>query len=331
MKKKFRNLIRNAYMRNFTTNTEDRYIYIDDDMMSYEQKDIFVSRVNEQLWYTIQEVNALTESNNLPYINLRRVEDDYDDRLRIVISPDDSDFKANEKRYVDRNNSHVVVMKQDSSQRKVQLGDLKGNGRAEIIADDTGRIDAIVDVFLDIAMFNSYSFLRTMNVVKRRDFNIIKNEFFAENSFNSYFEINSEDSPTYISFAFSTHITHNKLNYLSYVLTWEKFVNKYYPTEKNINLKPTEQLKKHVDYENIDNIFKTNEFWKSFSKGGYLLLRTNSRPNSEDRINNLLSIFGQPTYHIGITKIVPLQQYFSPYYKDDLKELNVSAFKIVVD
>lgn len=331
MKKKFRNVIRKAYMRNFTSFTEDRYIYIDDDIMPNEQKDSFVSKANEQLWYAIQEVNALTEFNNLPYINLRRVEDDNDDRLRIIISPDDSEYRANEKRYVNRNNSHIVVMKQLSTQRRIQLGDLEGDGRAEIIADGIGRIDAIVDVFLDIAMFNSYSYLKSMKDIERRNFNKLKYEFFTKNKLESYFDINSEDPPTYISFAFSKHITHDKLDYSGYVLCWKEFIDTFFSTKTNINLKPSEQLKKHVDYENIDKIFKTDKFWKELPKGGYFLLRINSRPNDEERINKLLSYFGQPTYHIGITKIIPIQQYFAPYYKDDLKELNISAFKIVVD
>ena len=331
MNKKFRNVKRKAFMRNFTRNTEDRYIYIDNAMMSSNQKDLFVSQVNEQLWYVIQEVNAFCANNDLPYINVRRVEDDSDDRLRVMISPNDSEFRANEKRYIDRNNSHIVVMKQISSQRIIQLGNLEGQGRAEIIADDVGSKDAIVDVFLDIAMFNSYSFLKAMGGSERRMFNKKKYEYFISNGFKSYFGIYPEDPPTYISFAFSAHVTHNKIDCLSYVLCWEEFVRKLYPTATNILLKPTEQLKKHVDYDNIDSVYKTDEFWEQFPSGGYLLLRTNRRPNRAARLNKLLYYFGQPTYHIGITKIVPLQQYYSPYCADEYKELNISAFKIIVD
>jgi hypothetical protein len=42
MSKKFKNIIRPAYMRNFTTNTIDRFIFIDIDSMSAQEKDQLV-------------------------------------------------------------------------------------------------------------------------------------------------------------------------------------------------------------------------------------------------------------------------------------------------
>lgn len=55
MSKKLRNTIRPAFMRNFTRNTLERYILLEIDDMNNIEKDKFVSKINEKLWYAIQK------------------------------------------------------------------------------------------------------------------------------------------------------------------------------------------------------------------------------------------------------------------------------------
>ncbi len=330
MSKKFRNIIRPAYMRNFTHNTIERYILMEIDDMNDVEKNQFVSKINEKLWKAIQEINLLTQYN-LPYINVRRVENSGEtDKLRIVIKPDDYDYQS-EPKFVSGKESHIILMKQLSPQRIIQLGNMNGNGQAEILADENSEIVAAVDIFLDIAMFNAFSYLKKFENKERNNFNIIKYNYFIEEKLESYFYINPNNPPSYISLAFSQHLDHDKLDYYSYILCWEDFLNKTFPKEKNKNPSPMEQLKRHADYDNIDDLYKTEEYWKKKDKGAYILLRTNKRPNTDERISKLLSYFGAPSYHIGITKVITLQEFHMPFIKKEYEELNVSAFKIVID
>lgn len=315
-------------MRNFTRNTLERYILLEIDDMNNIEKDKFVSKINEKLWYAIQKINEISEYN-LPYVIVRRVEN-LNDKLRIIIKPDDYDYNP-EPRFISGNESHVILMKQLSPQRIIQLGNMNGQGQAEILADENSEIVAAVDIFLDIAMFNSISYLEKLTDKQRNDFNQIKYEYFINEKLNSYFYINPNDPPSYISLAFSQHINHDKLDYYGYIICWNKFLKKYFPNEKNINLSPTEQLKKHEDYDNIDDEYKSEKYWENKQKGAYLLLRVNKRPNNDKRMEKILNYFGSPTYHVGLIKIITLQEYHMPYIKEDFEELVVSAFKIVVD
>lgn len=329
MSKKFRNIIRPAFMRNFTRYTIDRYILIDIETLSDNEKDKFVSDINEQLWYIIQKINELSQYN-LPYVNLRRVENFDGEKLRIIIEPNDTDNDNQE--YVIEDESHVILMTQLSPQRIIQLGYMQGNGRANILADEHSQMAATIDILLDISMFNSISYLKELdNTTKRDDINEMKFRYFIEKGLESYFYINPSDLPNYISLAFSQHISHNKFNYDGYISCWDQFLNEYFPNKKCTNISPVEQLKTHVDYKNIDDLYKTEKYWQQKAPGVYCLLRVNKRPNDESRENRILNYFGKPEYHIGLTKVIPFSEYHMPYLKKDLQELNISAFKIVVD
>lgn len=328
--KKLRNIKRLAFMRNFTNNTIERYILMEIDDMNDNEKDLFVSKINEKLWYAIQKVNEIT-NYNLPYVLVRRVESsEHNNKLRIIIKPDDYDFNP-EPRFISGKESHVILMKQLSPQRIIQLGNMDGIGKAEILADENSKIVAAIDIFLDIAMFNSISYLRKLNEEERLNFNQIKYEYYLEENLESYFYINPNDPPSYISFAFSQHKDHDELDYYGYIICWEKFLKKYYPNQVNKNPPPIEQLKKHEDFNNIDDLYKSEDFWKLKPSGAYLLLRVNKRPTDTEREEKILNYFGCSTYHIGLIKVIPLQEYHMPYIRKEFEELNVSAFKIIID
>lgn len=327
---KKRNIIRPAFMRNFTNNVIERYICIEIDDMNDNEKNSFVSKINEKLWYHIQKVNEIT-NYNLPYVLVRRVESpDHDGKLRIIIQPDDFEHEIN-PRFISGKESHVILMKQLSPQRIIQLGNMEGIGKAEILADENSKIIAAIDIFLDIAMFNSISSLKELDETARTNFNQIKYEYFLDEKLESYFYINPNDPPSYISLAFSQHKDYDKYDYYGYLICWEKFLKKYYPDCVNKNPLPTEQLRNHVDYDNIDDIYKNEDYWKQKQSGAYFLIRVNKRPNDTEREEKILNYFGYPTYRIGLTKIISLQEYHMPYIRKDFEELNVSVFKIVVD
>lgn len=330
--KKIRNTIRPAFMRNFTNNVMERYILIEIDDMNDNEKDLFVSKINERLWYNIQKVNEISEYN-LPYVLVRRVENyDTSDKLRIIIKPTDYNYNENvEPLLISGNESHIILMKQLSPQRIIQLGNMQGSGKAEILADETSKIAAAIDVFLDIAMFNSISYLKKMNDAERNKFNELKYNFYMKNNLNSYLYIDPKNPPSYMSFAFSQHNKIYDIDYYGYIICWKKFLNEYFPGETNENLSPTEQLKMHQDYGNIDDIYKSETYWKTKLKGAYFLIRTNKRLKDTGREERLAVYFNSPTYHVGLTKLITLQEYHMPYIKREFEELNVSAFKIVVD
>lgn len=328
MSKNFNNILRNAYMRNFTNYTIERFIYIDIKNMSNESKNMMVHNINERLWENVQAINLLSDFN-LPYVILRRVESSSGKQLRVIYDENDN---KNMPKYINSSNSHIIRLQRATPQRIIQLGNFSDDGRADILADSHSRISAVVDTLLDISMFHSIPCLDGLKEPLKKTFNRIKYEYFKNKGYisKSYFYVNPDDEPTYISFAFAHHVTHDKINHSEYINCWIDFFNKYYKNEDNKYLSPSEQLKNHVHYKQLPDAYKSNEFWSSYSKGSYLLLRTNKRPNNSERINKLLNYFGESTYHIGLTKIVPLQEYHINVLKDDLKELNVSAFKIVV-
>ena len=73
----------------------------------------------------------------------------------------------------------------------------------------------------------------------------------------------------------------------------------------------------------------TEVFWKKYS-GPSLLLRINSKPNTNERERILCNYFGITEFNVGEVKIVPLSEYYNPYLKQQIDELIVSAFKVIV-
>ena len=205
-------------------------------------------------------------------------------------------------------------------------------GSAKITIDKRDQISAAIDIFLDIAMFNSISFLREMTINEKQNFGKKKLQYFWDSRHfkdrEIYYHIDKNNPPEYFSFAFSARTGPKQFDCFRYVSIWDNYLRENFSELKNENINPIEQIKKHRDYDNIDARYKSNDYWKD-KKGDYLLLRINRSPNDGDREAEFITYFGTSPIHDGIIKVVSISEYFNQWLKKQIDELYISAFKIV--
>ena len=333
MGKKERNKLRLATMKNFSQYSIDRYIMIDSELMDQGNQDLFVAEINERLWKAIQETNALVEGRTLPFVKVRRVIKD-ESALRIVMNEFDSQMRLNDYEQtetIDINKlSHLINFQILEPHRRIMVGDDLINGDAKIYINENDKVGAAVDIFLDIAMFNSISFLEEMQLDEKKKFNRTKYEFYKKNDWNSYYYIDKKNPPSYFSFAYAAREDNRTIDYEKYIYYWKIFLDEYFPSQKIRNAAPEEQLLRHIDKGNIKDIYFEAEFWNKFNEGDYLFLRINNLPNNNEVKGIISNYFGVKKCHIGAVKVVPIKDYFRPFIRRQIQELNISAFKIVV-
>lgn len=333
MSKKLRNELRKATMRNFSNNTIERYIIIDNDRLTETEKDEFVKKINEELWYAIQETNAVFSDRILPYVIVRRVIKDTDDatKLRIIINDpyNERPFGAYTSSVEISNLSHLINFKTFSPGRRVVVCDELIPGDAKIIIDDDDQISAAVDIFLDVATFNSVNYLVALPLSEKQKFSSLKLEFYKRHKLESFYLIDPINSPSYHSLAFSARTNKRTIDYNKYKYLWDLFIIDY-KFNKIIKNPPAEiQILQHKDLLNLPSEMKENSYWEKYS-GAKLLLRINQGPNDLEREKVLCNYFGITEFNVGETKIVPLSEYYNPYIRQQINELIVSAFKIIV-
>lgn len=330
MRKKFRNQLRKATMANFSKNILYRYILIEDSRSETTKID-FNKEINDRLWYAIQEVNAITYGRTLPYVHVIRAVKDAS-KIRVIINDNEnnSDFNTiiNNSEININDLSHLINFKTLGAQRVIKVSDELVKGDAKLLVGIKDQKAAAVDIFLDIAMFNSYSFLRNLPLSEKREFNRKKYDYFKKIGEESYYLFSEDEPPSYYSFAFSARETTYDFNYAKYVDLWNDFISSEYKTHINENFPPHEQLKLHRDYDNLPDRYKVADFWDKYDHD-YLLLRINQRPNQTIVEEKILNYFGLTTYNIGETKLVDIKEYFNPFIRKMIDELIISAFKIV--
>lgn len=340
MSTKFRNEERPGFMRNFSKFVIERYILIDDDSLNENEKDLFVSEVNEALWLAIQETNIIAKNRILPFVTVRRVVE-VNNELRIIINDIESkhtydDYNDEFKPLINIDKlSHVINFKSLPTRRQIEVSDHLIPGNAKMLVSRANQIAAAVDIFLDIAMFHSIDFLHNMTLEQKQNFSKMKFDYANSNNLMSFYKRNysNENPPTYWSFAFSARKTCKDIDYYEYVSLWNMFIKSKF-SDKIINARPInppqDQLKYHTDKDNIDKIFFTEEFWSKLESGDYLFVRTNREPNDNERKLYISNWFSIPKFHLGAIKVIPIGDYNQKYFYTQMKELYVSAFKIVV-
>ena len=86
-----------------------------------------------------------------------------------------------------------------------------------------------------------------------------------------------------------------------------------------------EQLSQHVDKGELPK--STHRKFADYPQGAYLLLRTN-KDRTEKIHPQLFNLFGIKKFRKGKLKIIPITDFEK--YKPLLKNLDVSAFKVIV-
>lgn len=321
------------------TEENSRYIIIIDDKMSEDDKDLLIKQINDSLFYIIRDINATIGTRIIPYIQVRKGRES-DKKVRMLIGHNDNDFYRNddeESCYDIDKESHVIILESFGSQRIVAVSDGMIKGSAKIYVDEKDRAAAAVDIFLDIAMFNSYSFLNAFNISRRQDFSKEKYKYYINHlsKKKSYYRVDdTRGILSYYSFAFNARSDRNKIDILEYIDIWDQFMSDSYKNEINIIPSPSEQLKGHKDYEMIPKKYKTNRFWIQKGKGSYLLLKVNKKVSKNNRSYRFkqLSYYYYNSKTIGCNRVavVPLSEYFNPMLHRFIEEKVITVYKIIV-
>lgn len=195
-----------------------------------------------------------------------------------------------------------------------------------MVIDEEFLIPAATDLFLDLAMFNSYSFLHDMSVDEKRVFSKQKFEYFKNNNLPCYYTYDNSDTLLYYSLAFSARKTSKKIDIPMYIALWEDFLRTYYPGKVHKESSLESQLKQHIDFGQLpcQKIFDEMD---SLPNGSYLLIRLNRRPRSTKRATELNAVLGGSTLTSKNWKIIPLSEY--PTIKKYTQALYISAFKLI--
>lgn len=307
-----------------------RHIIVDDRKMTEEQKDQFVKNINIKLDYLIQDINAHVIGRTLPFVKVIRVFRS-EETLRIIINNFDNTKSLDEYDILEPEKISLLINFRDlEPQRIITVSDDLIPGDAKMLIDGRSQIAAAVDIFLDIAMFHSYSFLDELSIKDKKEFNKIKFEFFMNNKLDSFYVIDDKNLPDFLSFAFAARIDVNKFSVENYCDIWNEFIKQYFFSEKHLMISPEKQVALHSDKGMIDNRYFDACYWEKKSKGDYLLLRINRGPTTNKEKVEIANYFSVPKFHCGPIKVVPISEYNKPFVKKWIREYYISAFKIVV-
>ncbi len=321
-----KNIIRQEFLKNFTKKIKDRYILLEKGNQKFKDINDLISSINHELNLIIQELNLKIKDRQLPYITLHSYYGNIiqNKRVRVFLHNDDTDtlFERDIQGQVeiDTEISHILDLLVASSFKKITISTLSCD--AELIIDYKLLKNAVIDIILDIVMFNSYSFLRSMSVEEKKKFSEKKYLFFKDQSLNSFYDC-PKDKMMYYSLAFSAR-HEESFNIIDYINYWDKFIDKYYNGCQHQEKSIKEQLKQHVDYEELPH--DVHRKFENLLPGAYLLLRTN-KDRTEDLHPTIYSLFGIRKYRKGKIKIVSIDEFDT--YRILMEHLDVSAFKVV--
>lgn len=338
MHRKTKNVVRKAFMSNFSKKKKHRYIVTEKETVinQYLQKNI--NRINDGINYAIQETSIKVTDRQLPFVvieilsisfdNIDISQKDKERRIRGVfrdITTDEAFLECIGKRLNDSDNiSHAIELFANTTYNWLTFSN--NHFDAKVLIEKTALENVFIDIFLDYAMFNSYSFLKEMCNEEKHEFGKKKFEFFKKNNLSCYYRIDVEDESRifYYSLAFSCRTSNKDFDYDKYIELWNRFIEEYYPDKVHVEKSIKEQLCQHIDYEQLPKSLIRSLAHKK--KGAYLVLRVNKNQtiSLNDRIMNY---FGMEKYHLGKIKVVNISKYYE--IQDMLKNLDVSAYKVV--
>lgn len=328
-----KNKIRAAFLMNFTKDILSRIIVATD---SYQKKDEInrkIGEINEEVNLKIQQLN-LKLSRNIPYIkvklsfsNSNSEELERDTRIIIDNYPLDEEYDTyiRDKLQITKEEiSHVVDILIAPGWNLFTVSSLSCDAR--LVLDYSYFIKAIIDILLDISMFNSYSFLRILNVAQRKEFSCAKLDF-CKNKDIRFYSVEGSGQQ-YFSLAFAARDEDGELDIDKYIELWNEFINSCYKGFEHVEGIVKEQLAFHTDKSELRK--NLHEDILKYDKGVYLLLRTN-KDRTESIHSQLFTLFGidKRHYRKGLTKLVPISDFET--IKPLLINLDVSAFKVIVN
>lgn len=323
-----RNIRRPDYFKNYTKKIKRREILVESGKVLQSKVQQVITSVNSEVNQIIQSINLKVADRQIPYITLEILfKPEIGPKARMVLIEQDtqSDFEKKIERStakIGHDVSHFIELLASDSYNEVVISPIGCD--SEIVVSREYLSCAIVDILLDIAMFNSYSFLKEKSVSEKHDFCTLKYNYYKRRNLDCFYEYKS-DKELYYAFSFTARKDPKSLDVDEYISLWEDFVSSEFPGCVHVEKTVLQQLKQHVDYENLPRRL-SGRFMK-MPKGAYLLLRTN-KDATEALHPSILSAFGIKKYRIGATKIIPIEQFNSYAYL--FVNLDVSVFKVVV-
>lgn len=318
-----KNRATNIAMMNFTNNIEKRWMVTTHyNIKTMEEK---AKEISQGVNKIIQEIMIKTDLV-LPFITIKVVEEKDGNNVAVRIVYMSSENKLGTKvKFKQKNNmSHVLEIQESSTYKTLTFSN--SDCDAKMVVDEEYIVPAGVDLCLDIAMSNAFSFLKEGTIEDKRTFSKNKFEYFKGRGLFCFYDYDSEDEFSYYSLAYSARKNKTKIDLEKYLELWEDFLKTYYPKCINVMEPIGQQLNKHVDIGQLPRRKILDELDKK-PVGSYLLLRINRMPKSEEKRIQLQSLFRGEKVEIGKWTIIPIDDYGR--VERYVNELYVSAFKIV--
>lgn len=327
MSTNYKNLKRPEYFKNYTKKIKHREILIESGKALKGEIQDIVAKVNSKVNQIIQTLNLKIFDRQLPYITLDiQYRPEIGERSRMVLIEQDTQyfFEENIKRStcaIGHDVSHFIEILAADSYQEIVISPLGCN--SEIVISKEYIECAIIDILLDIVLFNSYSFLKLMTISRKHDFCHEKYDFFCKNKYPCFYEYKG-DKDMYYSFAFTARTDKDTFDTDMYIKLWNSFIETQYSGYVHEEKSISQQLKQHVDFDELPKNM-TSRF-KDKEKGAYLILRTN-KDVTEDLHPSVCVVFGLKKYKKGKIKIIPMKDFH--LYEFLCKNLDVSVYKIV--
>lgn len=338
-KKNRKNQKGDAFLKNFTSDYISRMILSEKEFINGEsiidKKSMRdkLKEITENVNYIIQLLN-LKVCRNIPYLSLRfSVELCDDTRIMMRNSMENCDIKLQIDDTMTNfvNITHLLDLYICAGQKQI-CNSNNDNINIEIVSDSMFKEIAIADIFLDIAVFNSFSFLKKMTIPAKKKFSKKKAEYYKNNNLASFFENEETVDLEYYSFAFSCHIENEDridFDIDKYLAIWNDFIEKYYPKQSHEEHSVEEQIEMRVD-DHIPNDYYLK--FKTMKPGIYFIFRINRKDIPTKRKISICNMFKMDNCSIGDLCIVNQKEainYFDTY-PEIFSELYIAVFKIVV-
>ena len=295
-----------------------------------------LKEINDHINELIGTINRIVSTRNIPYISIGETTDRNNlDRTRVLLRSEASDRKAIldvEREFKVNEGNTFLVELYINDNGYIEIGCVENSNVQEtpfsnlVLCDQQFLECALTDVFIDSAMFRSYSFLNQFDVDQCRKFNQIKVSFLKSiyedfTKVETFYKFNNKRYK-YLSFAFFARKSEDEIDLKLLVDLWDRFVSKTYSNETHVEPDVETQISAFVDTENFKN--RIIEECQKKAKGAYWILRGSRKPN-EKYVAWLTALFGRAK--LGRVQIIEFEQL--DQYKELLEMHQITAFKII--
>lgn len=319
-------------LTSFVSSLESRYLYIQRDLWS-DQIERLVRNYNEELNLTIQNLNLFGKKLLIPYYRIipRRADNDslFVRNVCGYLRCKKKGKGASRSYYVPYDESDCIVYDQTIDMllcSDYEMITVSNKFCFKAIGDKPTLRRILTDVLLDDAISKSYFGINGLNDSELSYLNKCKMQFIRDNKLTSRYRIDEEDLDKIQSLSFASFCRKgDEINPRKYLNLWESFIEKYFEGQKPVIPSIEEQLKLHVQYEQLPD--KLVERIKAKPEGTYLVVRINKEPKPDNK-EIIEAIFGMDS-SIGKIKIIPISEFFREDYQMLIRTMAVSAFKVI--